>query len=66
MRGIGLPIETLIEYARLYQQGDETIDRRKEILMEQRNQLTTRMQEMNNVLERMNIKIAGYELKLRV
>ena len=66
MRGIGLPIETLIEYARLYQQGDETIDDRKELLIEQRNQLTARMQEMNNVLERMNNKIDGYEAKLRL
>ena len=32
MRSAGLPIEVLIEYVSLVQQGDETIEARKEIL----------------------------------
>jgi DNA-binding transcriptional MerR regulator len=34
MRGAGLPIEALIEYVTLFQQGDETIEARKELLIE--------------------------------
>jgi len=33
MRSVGLPIEVLIEYFRLVQQGDQTIEARKEILI---------------------------------
>ena len=36
MRGAGLPVEVLIEYVALVQQGDKTIEARKEILKEQR------------------------------
>jgi hypothetical protein len=36
MRGIGLTVDILIEYVRLYQQNDETIEARKELLIEQR------------------------------
>ncbi|MGO4275495.1 MerR family transcriptional regulator, partial [Paenibacillus sp. TAF58] len=35
MRGVGLPVEILIEYVGLFQLGDETIDARKELLIEQ-------------------------------
>jgi DNA-binding transcriptional MerR regulator len=46
MRRVGLSVETLIEYMNLVQQGAHTIEARKKILIEQRNQLVTRMQEM--------------------
>jgi DNA-binding transcriptional MerR regulator len=61
MRGVGLPVEILIEYVGLYQQGDETIDTRKELLIEQRKQLALKMEEMKKVLERMNDKIERYD-----
>ncbi|WP_424768218.1 MerR family transcriptional regulator [Paenibacillus sp. sgz302251] len=61
MRGVGLPVETLIKYVELFQQGDETMDARKKLLVEQRNQLANKMEEMKKVLERMDDKIARYE-----
>ncbi|MCF2717038.1 MerR family transcriptional regulator [Paenibacillus polymyxa] len=61
MRGVGLPIEILIEYVRLFQQGDETMNARKELLIEQRKQLIAKMEDMENVLERMDYKITSYE-----
>ncbi|MBE0335799.1 MerR family transcriptional regulator [Paenibacillus sp. 23TSA30-6] len=61
MRAVGLPVEILIEYVGLFQQGDETMDARKELLIKQRKQLKTRMEDMKNVLERMDYKIARYE-----
>lgn len=65
MRGVGLPIEMLIEYVGLFQQGDETVGPRKELLIEQRKQLVTRMDEMKTVLERLNDKIATYDQSIR-
>ena len=61
MRGAGLPIEVLIEYVALFQQGDATIDARKELLIEQRKLLLTRMEDMQKTLERLDYKIATYE-----
>jgi DNA-binding transcriptional MerR regulator len=61
MRSAGLPIEVLIEYVRLFQQGDETIQARKELLIEQRKQLLKRMEDMQKTLERLDYKIASYE-----
>ena len=43
MRSAGLPIEVLIEYVALVQQGDKTIEARKEILIDQRDLLVVRM-----------------------
>lgn len=61
MRGAGLPIEVLIEYVGLFQQGDETIEARKELFIEQRKQLLARMEDMNKTLERLDYKISVYE-----
>jgi MerR family transcriptional regulator, aldehyde-responsive regulator len=61
MRSAGLPIEVLIEYVALVQQGDGTIEARKEILIEQRELLVGRMQEMQKTLDILNHKIEVYE-----
>lgn len=61
MRGAGLPVDTLIEYVRLFQTGDATIQTRKELLMEQRDRLKERIEEMQSTLERLNAKIKRYE-----
>lgn len=61
MRRAGVQIEALIEYVALFQKGDVTIDARKELLIEQRNQLVDRMAEMQESLDRLNDKIERYE-----
>ena len=61
MRSAGLPVEVLIEYMDLVQQGDRTIEARKEILKEQRELLVSRMQEMQKTLDILDHKIDVYE-----
>ena len=61
MRSAGLPIETLIEYVGLVQQGDQTLDARKEILKEQRELLAAKMKEMQATLDLLDYKISVYE-----
>ena len=61
MRSAGLPIEVLIEYVGLVQQGDRTIAARKEILLEQRKLLAARMKEMQKTLDILDHKIELYE-----
>ena len=61
MRSAGLPIEALIEYIGLVQQGDQTIEARREILKEQRELLVIRMNEMQKTLDILDHKIEVYE-----
>ena len=61
MRSAGLPIESLIEYMRLYMDGDHTMETRKAILVEERDNLAGRIAEMQNTLDRLNRKIENYE-----
>jgi DNA-binding transcriptional MerR regulator len=61
MRSAGLPVEVLIEYVALVQRGDQTIEARKEILKEQREQLAARMKEMQKTLDLLDHKIDVYE-----
>ena len=61
MRNAGLPIEVLIEYVTLFQQGEDTVAARKELLLEQRRQLLARMEDMQRTLERLTVKIDRYE-----
>ena len=61
MRSAGLPVEVLVEYVGLVQQGDGTIEDRKEILKHQREQLVARMEEMQKTLDLLDHKIEVYE-----
>lgn len=61
MRGAGLPIEILIQYLKLYQEGDSTIPARYELLKEQRNVLLEQRKRLDETLHRLNYKIARYE-----
>ena len=54
-------MEALIDYVSLFQQGEATAEARKQILIEQRDQLLERLQEMQATLDRLNTKIEHYE-----
>lgn len=61
MRDAGMSIELLLEYVKMVHQGDETMQTRKELLIEQRNQLVARIEELQKTLELLNGKIESYE-----
>lgn len=64
MRSAGVSIETLVKYVSLFQQGEKTIPERKQLLLEQREQIVARIQEMNEVLARLDWKLDGYEERM--
>ena len=66
MREAGLPVEILIDYVSLFQKGDETIPARKEILLDQREILSGKIEEMKKTLEKLDYKISRYEERLLV
>ncbi len=61
MRGAGVPVEVLIEYVRLFQQGDATKDTRKQLLIQERERMAQRIAAMEQTLQRLDYKIDRYE-----
>jgi DNA-binding transcriptional MerR regulator len=57
MRKAGIPIEVLIEYVDLYQQGCTTYEARKEILQDPKQQLTNRIKELQEAIKKLDHKI---------
>lgn len=66
MRGAGLSIETLIEYVALFRRGNRTLQKRKNLLIKERDALAARVAEMQEVLKRLNHKIEVYDEKIIV
>ena len=61
LRNAGLPVEAMIEYVRLTQEGNGTIQARLELLQEQRERLQEQQAKIAQTLERLNYKIGRYE-----
>lgn len=62
MRKSGLQIEKLIDYVTLFQDGgEETREARKGILLEQREEILAKIEELNNSLKYLNAKIERYD-----
>lgn len=61
MRDAGVPIEMLIEYVKLYQQGQATIAARTNLLKEVREQILENKRKYDIALEKLEYKIGRYE-----
>jgi DNA-binding transcriptional MerR regulator len=61
MRSADLPIEVLLKYIKLYEVGDETVGERRNLLDEQRKIVKQKIVEMQNALDKLNIKIEMYD-----
>jgi DNA-binding transcriptional MerR regulator len=65
MRNAGLSIESLIDYTTLFQKGNSTHNARKQILIEQRDELINRIEDMQTALDRLNHKIDWYDENIK-
>lgn len=61
MRGAGISIESLIDYVKLFQEGDSTIKARKQILVEEYEILIEKIKNLQEVQEKLKFKIESYE-----
>ena len=61
MRNAGLSIEALIDYVAMFQKGSSTVKARKNLLIEQREMLVERIENMQATLSRLDKKIEWYE-----
>lgn len=64
MRSAGVGVETLAEYVRLFRMGKDTVAERKQLLLEQRAQIVARIQELSEVLAKLDWKLDGYEERM--
>ncbi len=64
MRSAGMPVETLARYVELVRQGEKTAQKRKSLLVEQRDKLVIQIQRLNEALEKLNGKIMRYDQQL--
>lgn len=61
MRGAGISVESLIDYVKLFQGGDNTIKARKQILIEEYEILTKKIEKLRETQERLKLKIEYYD-----
>lgn len=64
MREAGLSIEVLTEYITLYAKGNRTLQKRKSLLVAERDRLKKRIEQMQQTLERLNYKISVYDERI--
>jgi DNA-binding transcriptional MerR regulator len=62
MRDAGVPVEMLIEYVKLFREGDNTIDARTNLLKEVREQILENRKKYDIALEKLDYKIGRYEI----
>ena len=65
MRGAGLPVEAMIEYVKLCQQGDSTIEARMLLLKEQMETLLEQKAQIESTIKRLDFKISRYEAAVK-
>lgn len=61
MRSAGVPVEMLIEYVKLFQEGDETIKARRDLLIEARAEVQKNLDKYQATMDKLNYKISKYE-----
>ena len=65
MRNAGLPVEMLIEYVRLFQEGDGTFQARRDLLAEARKEILGQLSKYQATLDKLNYKISRYDEAIR-
>jgi len=65
MRSAGVPVEMLIEYVKLYQEGDGTFQARRDVLEEARQEVQKNIEKYQATLDRLNFKISRYDVAIK-
>lgn len=65
MRNAGLSVEMLAEYVRLFREGNETIEARRNLLIEAREEIEVQLKKYQETMDKLNYKISRYETALK-
>ncbi|GAF40098.1 merr family transcriptional regulator [Agrilactobacillus composti DSM 18527 = JCM 14202] len=61
LRNAGMTIEALIEFVKLYREGDQTTEARKLLLIDQREELLNKVAAIQKTVKYLNYKIDHFE-----
>ena len=65
MRNAGVPVEMLIDYVRLFREGDGTFQARRDLLAEARRDIQEQVDKLQETAELLDYKISRYEEALK-
>ena len=61
LRKAGMTVEELIEFVKLYRQGDQTVEARKQLLVDQQEDLISQRDKIQKTIDYLTYKIDHYE-----
>lgn len=61
LRKAGMTVEELIEFVKLYRQGEQTVEVRKKLLIDQQAELREQMKEIQKTIDYLTYKIDHFE-----
>ena len=61
MRSAGVPVEMLIEYVKLFQEGDSTFNARRDLLAEARSDIQKQLDRITETARLLDYKISRYD-----
>lgn len=61
MRSAGVPVEMLIEYVKLFREGDSTFQARRDLLAEARAAVQAQLDKYQATMDKINYKISRYD-----
>jgi DNA-binding transcriptional MerR regulator len=61
MRDAGISVDSLNEYVSLFKKGEAAKDKRRQILITQRDDIVRRAAELQGIIEKLNYKIEHYD-----
>lgn len=65
LRSAGVPVESIAEYVKLYQAGDETFAARRDLLSHVLADLTKQRSQMDAAIQKLTYKVSRYEAAVR-
>ena len=65
LRSAGVPVESIAEYVKLYQAGDETFAARRDLLSHVLADLTEQRSQLDEAIQKLTYKVSRYEAAVR-
>lgn len=65
LRSAGVPVESIAEYVKLYQAGDETFAARRDLLRHVLADLTEQRSQLDAAIQKLTYKVSRYEAAVR-
>lgn len=65
LRNAGVPVESIAEYVKLYQAGDETFAARRDLLSHVLADLTEQRSQLDAAIQKLTYKVSRYETAVR-